>query len=472
MIAHSFPPEGSAGTYRPLRFVRHLPALGWRPIVISSAKDHYDRYDPGLLTLIPSGTEVVRVRGSDLWQAIQAWRARRQRTRSPRIEKAEGIPSVRSPSLRSSLRRSVEKLQAWRYHPDMAITWIRPAVAATVKVCLQIRPDVLWATVGPVSAAIVARRASERTDVPYVLDFRDPWGLNYYDAEATRPAWTKRADHITLYRVFERAQAVIFQFEAVAECYWRAYRGSLDPNRIHIIPNGYEGAVQESALPRTSKCTILYAGTLSTYYRFDSLLEALASLKRTDPAQAMRLRLLFVGDSMERLATELVRYRLTDLVEIMGPTSHADIARLQREAHALLILGRDSTRKGHELVAGAKLFEYLKARRPIIGVLPNDESRKILCRVGSSLLADVNSLPDIISVLRRLLEAWSQGALESFVPDRVSCEIYSAERQTEALVRALEGTPATERFIPGSVEVPPSLRADVCQGAWISSCRV
>ena len=31
MIAYYFPPDGSAGVYRPLRFVRHLAARGWQP---------------------------------------------------------------------------------------------------------------------------------------------------------------------------------------------------------------------------------------------------------------------------------------------------------------------------------------------------------------------------------------------------------------------------------------------------------
>jgi hypothetical protein len=35
MIAYFFPPEGNVGSYRPLRFARHLPFFGWQPTVIS-----------------------------------------------------------------------------------------------------------------------------------------------------------------------------------------------------------------------------------------------------------------------------------------------------------------------------------------------------------------------------------------------------------------------------------------------------
>ena len=46
MIVHEFPPEGSAGVYRPLRFVRHLPSEGWRPVVIAGDPDCCQRTTP------------------------------------------------------------------------------------------------------------------------------------------------------------------------------------------------------------------------------------------------------------------------------------------------------------------------------------------------------------------------------------------------------------------------------------------
>src|SRR6266849_1227160 len=77
MIAYAFPPEGNAGVYRPLRFVRHLPTMGWNPSVIALDTHCYVRYDPGLLGLVPSATEVIRVRSRDPWQSIQTSRAQR-----------------------------------------------------------------------------------------------------------------------------------------------------------------------------------------------------------------------------------------------------------------------------------------------------------------------------------------------------------------------------------------------------------
>jgi hypothetical protein len=354
----------------------------------------------------------------------------------------------------------VRAIEARYYHPDIAMRWIQPAVEATVTMCARKHPDIVWATGGPWSAFIVAQRASQRTGVPYVLDFRDAWTLTLSTFEARRPAWAQRRDCRTLYRLFKGAQAVVFRYDTEAECYWRAYQGALDAARIHLIPNGYEGTIAAFAPPNANKCLVLYTGTLSSY-RYDTLLQALNWFRKGDPSQAKRLRFLFVGEGAEMLGKEAAALGLSDMVEGVGPTSYTEITRLQSAAHALLMLGRPPTIRGYELLAGAKLFEYLKAGRPIIGVVPPDEAKKILQRVGVSTVADVDSPSAIVDVLRRLLAAWSTKTLSSLVPDRAACEAYSAERQTAALVRALEGTPATPPFVPGLVEIPPSLRGEL-----------
>jgi glycosyltransferase involved in cell wall biosynthesis len=225
--------------------------------------------------------------------------------------------------------------------------------------------------------------------------------------------------------------------------------------------------IDDFVAPDGDKCTILYTGTLSSY-RYDTLLQALHWLKKSDPARARRLHFIFIGEGMEAFAAEAAALGLSDIVLTVGPTSHAEIMRLQREAHALLVLGRPSMMKGYELFAGAKLFSYLKAGRPIIGVLPSDETQNILHHVGVSTVADVDSPSDIVAVVGKVLNAWSTGTLSSLLPNRSACEAYSAERQTAALVRALDGVPPTETFVPGSVDIPPSLRGEIDQRDWLN----
>jgi glycosyltransferase involved in cell wall biosynthesis len=467
MIAYDFPPCGSAGAYRPLRFVQQLPALRWSASVVSFGGSNFERYDPGLLELVPKQTEVVRVRQGDPWQSLQVRREQHldEKLNSVSNQQAIRIRAAHQEPLRSRLRQIVRKIEACCYHPDMAMSWIRPAVKATLKLCARKHPDVMFATGGPWSSFIVAQRVSKRTDIPYVLDFRDSWTMAYNDFDALRPAWATRSDRRTLYKLLKGARAVIFRYQSEAECYWRAYQTALKASKIHIIPNGYSGEIDEFVIPRAERFTILYAGTLPPY-RYDTFLQGVQQLKKSDPARASQLRFLFVGDGMESLSEEADAAGLSDIIETSSTIPYAEVVRLQQNAHALLLLGVKPM-KGFEL-CGSKVFGYLKANRPILGIVsPADEMRKVLSRVGVFTVADPDAPCEIVAALRQLTDAWSAGTLVSLLPNRVACAPYSAGRQTAALVRAFQGAHAAEPFVPGSVEIPPSLQEEIGDGNWV-----
>src|SRR5262249_393865 len=156
----------------------------------------------------------------------------------------------------SSIRELVQTAQAWCYYPDTDMGWIRPAVNATLKRCAQEQPDVIWATAGPVSSFIVGRRVACRTGLPYVLDFRDSWTIAYNDFEERRPMWARQLDQRTMYQLLEGAQAIIFRYDTEAESFWRVYQGALHASRVHIIPNGYDGLVEEFMASEGDRCKI------------------------------------------------------------------------------------------------------------------------------------------------------------------------------------------------------------------------
>ena len=462
MIAYYFPPEGNAAVYRPLRFLKGLVEKGWQARVISCEPYRYERRDSALLEQLPLATQVVRVKGWDPWRAFQS----RRGTQTAKVlsglstEEARQAVAVYHSPLRSRLREWVRLAETWVYRPDMAMPWIRPAVRAGIDLCQRTRSSVLWATIGPLSSGLVAYQTAVATGIPYVLDFRDPWGLEYYPHEIRRPAWARKVDNRNMCRMFKQAQSVVFMFESVAQSYLQAFPGVLEREKIHIIPNGFEGEVEPFAHAPGDRCTVLYAGTLSTY-RYDTLIDGLNQLRRQDPSLAARLRMLFVGEGLRPLAERAAELGLHELFEIRPPIPSAEVRRLQREAHALLVLGRMPGRTAHDLVAGAKLFGYLQAGRPVIGIVPRDETRRILSQVGSPLIADADSPAEVVGVLKRILEAWSSGTLEQIIPNRAACEDYSSNRQISDLITALNGSLPEKASTVGESVLPTCWRSEV-----------
>ena len=332
---------------------------------------------------MPDQVEVVRVSGEDIWQRFQAWREQGSLRRHSEagLPKSSTTHEVKTSSARSFIRNMIRNCEGWYYHPDLAMPWIKPAVSATAQVCQKARAKVIWATGGPWSSFVIARKVSLQTGVPYVLDFRDSWTLALPPFEISRPEWAKRRDRGLLFQLFKDAQAVTFRYHSEAECYWRAYPGALEASRVHIIPNGFDGTIEEFSAPgnRRGKCKVLYAGTV-TPYRYDTLLQGMALLKKSYPLLAKDLELLFVGEGTDILAHAADTVNVSDIVKCMLPVSYADVCRLQEETNALLLLGMLPT-KGYEL-CGSKVFSYLKAGRPIIGIVPQDEMKNVLHRVG------------------------------------------------------------------------------------------
>lgn len=467
MIAYYFPPDGGAGVYRPLRFVRHLPHLGWHSTVITQTGRAYDRYDPGLLESVSQDVDIVKVADRDIWQAIQARRARRFENRATGgVVQAESDAPYEWP-FRAFLRSAVRRAEGWLYYPDTARFWIRPATEAAVNICQKKRPKALIATGGPWSSFVVAHNASRRTGVPYVLDLRDSWTLVHNeDFEAVRPRWAMLRDRRLLRKLFEGAQAVICRYESEAQSYWQAYPGALNSANVHIIPNGYEGAVERFEVAPGDRCTIVYTGTVVPY-RYLECLDALSILQKSFPAEAKQLRVQFVGEGVDDVQRAAASRGLTGIVETMRPVPSREVERLQRNAHALLLLGVRPY-QGYEL-CGSKVFGYLRAGRPIVGILPVDESRRVLERVGVSTVAGMDAPGEIVALFRRILASWSANALHALLPDPERCAVYEATNQTTALVRALEGRPALTPFVPGSVPMPVSLEGKIGYQGWLST---
>ena len=470
MIAYHFPPEGNAGAHRPLRFVRQLPSQGWQPTVVTVKTDSYERYDPSLLSLVPQGIRIIGIRNRDPWQALQARRCQsvKELIGSSSTETVAQLHSAHRKPIRSFLRKAVRSVEACLYHPDIAMGWIRPAVKAITELCQHSVPDVIWATAGPVSSFVVAGKASKQTGVPYVLDFRDAWTIIPTEFDLLKPEWARCFEKRRMFRLLSGAQAVVFRYDTEAECFWRAYPGALDASRIFIIPNGYDGCIDQFTQPAGNKLNILYTGTLSDY-RYDTLLQAIYLLKQDSPAIVEQLHLHFVGEGTEVLKNQSAVLGLADVISTSGPISHDAVTRISRQAHALLVLGRPATMKGFELFAAAKLFGYLKAGRPIIGILPTDEAKKILNTVGVSTVASIDSIAEISALLRKLIVEWTNGNLVSFIPNPTKCESYSADRQIDLLIRALDRKPAPYLFVPGRAEIPASLQKDVCEREWNGS---
>ena len=147
MVAYHFPPlAGSSGIQRTLRFVQHLPSLGWQPLVLSASPQAYERTSDDLMADVPGGTIVRR---------------------------AFALDTARHLTIKG-------RYLGWMARPDRWISWKFDAIRQGCKMIDEFRPDVIWSTYPIATAHVIASKLHRKTGIPWIADFRDPMAQDGY----------------------------------------------------------------------------------------------------------------------------------------------------------------------------------------------------------------------------------------------------------------------------------------------------
>lgn len=220
IVAYHFPPAGTGGVGRALSWVRHLPGLGWQPIVLAAPPCPNWPSDESLTEQIPPGTRVERVR---------AW--------DPRPDAWRGIE-----------------------HRELTFLWYPAALRAGRRLLRETPIEAILATAPPPAAHTVAAGLSREFAVPWIADFRDPWGVR-------APGLWRRQRRRRALR--SAAQVVGVNQDLCAHL----ERDLQRPARF--VPNGFEPDEMPAAVERVPRRAV-FLGTLSSFNRFDGLYRALA----------------------------------------------------------------------------------------------------------------------------------------------------------------------------------------------------
>jgi hypothetical protein len=335
MVAYHFPPlAGSSGIQRTLRFVQHLPSLGWDPVVLSAHPRAFESVSDDLMREIPSHVHVKR---------------------------AFALNSARHLAIRG-------RYLACTARPDRWVSWWMGAVPAGLDLIRRYRIDALWTTYPIATAHLIGATLQRLSGLPWVADFRDPMAQDGYPEDAAVWRSFKRIEE----RVFRRASACTFTTPGALKLYEGRY-GRSDMPWLRLIENGYDedsfGGTDDGAPPaplNEGKLTILHSGVVYPSERDPSqLMIALGELRRAQPALAQRVMLRFRAPSQEKLIEGLMQeHGVGDMVEVLPPVPYRAALQEMQAADGLLLLQASSC----AAQVPAKYYEYLRAGRPILAL--------------------------------------------------------------------------------------------------------
>jgi glycosyltransferase involved in cell wall biosynthesis len=415
VIAYYFPPMGTSGVLRVAKFVKYLPEYGWEPIVLTATPTAYFVFDSSLLEELEQ-RHIAIYRTPD--DGTPRWLRRRAAADRTMALPTEWLHTI-------WLRWS-----QLRWIPDRAIRWKQQALSLGLRLIREYEPAILFATAPPFTDFLIAAELAERTGLPYIVDYRDPW---VGDPDRWYPTpWHQRRHRALERSVLNRMARATVVTRGLKEHLLRQYPELLTHEDVVIIPHGYDPedyhAVQP-AEPPSDRLVISFIGVLK-HGSPQAVLEAVARFLRHHPHARQHLEIRLVGLVRPEHRRLVDKLGLRDVVSVLGYVPHREAIRQMLLSHVLWV-------ETHPLLGSpAKLFEYFGARRTLLACVPaGSPVQPLLEASGAALWAEPGDVATLTRHIAELYERWRSGELP--VPSEEFVRLFDRRLLTEELARLL-----------------------------------
>ena len=371
VVTYYWPPEGGSGVQRWVKFARYLRDCGWEPVIYTPQNPEISASDPALSEELPEGLEVLR---RPIREPYAAYR------------RLTGGGSTRITELASGAKSNKSRLALFIsgnfFIPDPRRSWVRPSVKFLSKWLREHPVDAVVTTGPPHSMHLIGRGLHRGTGLPWVADFRDPWTKMFYFRDLRLLPFA-RCRHFRLEQsVLDEASAVVAVSPQVRDDF-----ASRTKTRVELITNGYDAADFKGPAPErdTEHFRVAHTGLLGADGNPALLWKVLADKCAADPELRRRLQLRLAGKVDAAVVVSVNAAGLEDNLVLTGYLPHEETVIEQRSADLLLLPLREGP-EGGKIVPG-KIFEYLAARRPVLGIGdPAGSAAGILAECGSGTM--------------------------------------------------------------------------------------
>ena len=328
LLAYYYPPEVTSGALRPSRFARYLPEFGYEPHVVSAAAATPSEWR------FRAGAKLLELAG----RAARRWSDR--------------------------------------------FAWAMPALLRAEEVVERTGARVVFSTAPPFSTHLAALWLKQRRGVKWIADFRDPLCGTVFRSGRLGGL----ADRRLQAAIFRNADRLIANTQDLAEM-WSREEPELS-RRVSVIWNGFDPleTFPGDAPPAAGPHRMSHVGTLYGPRHPGRLLDSLSRLTAAGQLESARVRVDLIGPlepSSPLLASpSFSRLRSMGMVALTDRLiSRTEALSESAHSHSLLLIDLTGTSRGVQVPA--KLFDYVRLRRPILALTTEGSpTDRILSRCG------------------------------------------------------------------------------------------
>ncbi len=393
------------------KLVKYGSRNGWQFTVITANEPlHTIPADPSLLRDIPETTEIIR------------------------LDSTLGAKGkiLALPFLSSKSAKWKRWLSAFRYIPDMRLDWLPRAREAVLQAFNKQKYDCLLISLPPYSLGLLAAGLFREEGLPVILDMRDPWSGNPYKLHPT--SFHARKD---LALELEAVGSVPFGVSAYPRLlsFYQKKIPQFSRNNWVTIPNGYDEddfknlTVQK---PKTGEFHIAFSGSFYSHINNPGpFFKALTQLRQINESVFRQIHFNHLGKANINMSRLIKRFKLETHITEMGYMPHKTALEYLGGMDAFIFILDDRDPRSANTIGG-KVYEYLRLKKPILGLAPEQgEAADLIAGTDSGVVIS----PQKTAFIAETLAAWVEQTPDfSFK----NIDRYSREHQARAFIDLFE----------------------------------
>ncbi len=411
ILTYFFPPLGGGGVQRITKLIKYGSRQGWEFSVITANEPLQNiPADPTLLDDLPENLNIIR------------------------LDSSLGAKGnlLRLPFFSSKAAKWKRWLSAFRYIPDMRLSWLPKAERAVLESFDKQSYDCLLISLPPYSLGLLAADLFRKEGLPVILDMRDPWSGNPYKLHPTpfhaRKDLALELDAVSNvpYGVSAYPRLLSFYEENIPQ---------FKRNNWVTIPNGYDEddfKILSVQKPETDGFNIAFSGSFYSHINSPGpFFKALAQLKKVDESAFNQIHFYHIGKANINMTRLIRRFKLDSKITETGYVPHKEALEHLAGMNAFVFILDDRDPRSANTIGG-KVYEYLRLKKPILGLVPEQgEAADWIAATDSGVAIS----PQNTALIVQTLSEWVRQAPHfSFK----ATETYSREQQARTFLDLFE----------------------------------